>query len=389
VNVGPVRPGVRALLEAAVAGVGTASALRPRLLARLAIEVYYERPTTLRERLSEEALAAGRSAGGRALLEALGARHVALWSPAHTEERLVIADELVATARASGDREAELQGINWRVPDLFELGELDAVRDAIADHERLAGELHLPSYAWYAPMWHATLALLEGRVEQARRLSQEGERIGRAAHDDNAALLFAVQRFAINDAGERLIDDVEGVRRRHAERSHAGAAWGVALVTTAVLKGELDRAQRELERQVAGLDSVSLDANWLYAMTGLGVHAARFANVSAAAALYPRLLPYGHRIVTAGRATFCTGSASLALGMLAATLGDRPAAVAHLEEAVARNDALGAVAHAAAARHALADLHVEPDRAAALRREAETAAEAIGMTFPDGLVWRI
>ena len=35
----------------------------------------------------------------RSLLEALGARHVALWSPAHADERLRIADELVAAAR--------------------------------------------------------------------------------------------------------------------------------------------------------------------------------------------------------------------------------------------------------------------------------------------------
>ncbi len=102
VNVGPVRDGVRAVLEEALAGVGETSALRPRLLARLAIELYYAPPKAVRERLSDEALTAGRRTGGRALLEALGARHVALWSPDHTEERLAIADELVAQARAGG-----------------------------------------------------------------------------------------------------------------------------------------------------------------------------------------------------------------------------------------------------------------------------------------------
>ena len=44
VSVGPVRPEVRALLEEALAGVAEASPLRPRLLARLAIELYYEPP---------------------------------------------------------------------------------------------------------------------------------------------------------------------------------------------------------------------------------------------------------------------------------------------------------------------------------------------------------
>ncbi len=162
VSVGPVRDEVRALLEEALAAVEAASELRPRLLARLAIEVYYAPPPTLRERLSDEALQGGRQAGGRALLEALGARHVALWTPAHTEERLAVADELVIAARAAGDREAELQGINWRVADLFELGELEALRASIADYEQLAAQLRLPAYDWYVPLWRATLALLDG-----------------------------------------------------------------------------------------------------------------------------------------------------------------------------------------------------------------------------------
>jgi hypothetical protein len=127
----------------------------------------------------------------------------------------------------------------------------------------------------------------------------------------------------------------------------------------------------------------------LYTATGLGVLSAHLGNAPAAAELYPPLLPYGHRVVTAGRGCACSGSASLALGMLAATLGDRPAAVAHLEEAQRRNDSLGAVAFAAAARHALADVVSDRGRAAALRQEAGAAAAAIGMALPDGLLWRI
>ena len=387
VSVAAVREGVRALLDEAVAAVGPASELRPRLLARLAIEVYYVPPATLRERLSDEALSAARGIGGRALLEALGARHVALWSPDHTEERLAIADELIAAARAAGDRQAELQGVNWRVADLFELGELDALQAAIAEHERLASELRLPAYAWYVPLWRAALALLSGRVEEARGLSAEGERIGRAAHDDNARLLFEVQAIAVNHASGRLTDEDEAARRWHIEHSPAGAAWRAAAAITAFVRGDTDVAAAGLKREAAGIGSAPLDANWLYAASTLGVLAAQLDDAAAAAAVYPRLLPYGHRTVTAGRATYCTGSASLALGLLAITLDDRPAAVAHLEEAVRRNDAFGAVAYAAAARYMLAGLVEDPARAAALRGEAETAADAVGMALPHGIAW--
>jgi hypothetical protein len=389
VAVGPVRDEVRWLLEEALDAVEEDSELRPRLLARLAIEVYYAPPPTLRERLSDEALRAGRRIGGRALLEALGARHVALWSPDHTEARLAIADELVAAARESGEREAELQGVNWRVADLFELGELDGVRAAIADHERLAAALRLPAYDWYVPMWRATLAVLEHRLEEAERLSDEGVRIGRSAHDANAELLFEVQRNFLDGAAERISDAHYDRMRRRVEHSPAGGAWRAALLATTLARGDADGVTRALAGEVAALAQAPLDANWLYTANVLGVLSAQLRDERSAAELYPLLLPYGHRIVTVGRGCACTGSASLALGLVAATLGDRPAAVAHLEEAVRRNDALGAVAYAAAARHALAGVVDDGGLSEQARREADAAAAAIGMALPEGLLWRL
>ncbi len=177
VVIAPVRPEVRALLEEAIAGVDAGSPLRATLLARLAVELY-DSPAPVRERLSEEALASGRRTGGRALLEALNARHVALWSPSHVVERLAIANELIERPGRRRDREAELQGINWRVVDLLELGDLPAAEQAIEAHGRLADELRLQTYAWYRPMWQAMLALLGGRPDEASRLATEGARIG-------------------------------------------------------------------------------------------------------------------------------------------------------------------------------------------------------------------
>ncbi len=234
-------------------------------------------------------------------------------------------------------------------------------------------------------MWRASLALLADRAHEAQRLSEEGARIGRAANDANAELLFAAQRLAIRIGAGSLTPAEHADIRRRVERSPARGAWLAGLAIQAVAAGDLDAARRELDEGVAGLASAALDANWLYAVMGLGAVAARLDDERAAASIYPRLLPYGHRMVTVGRGCFCPGSASLALGLLAATLGDPPAAVAHLEEAVRRNDAFGAVAYAAAARHALAGLVGDPGRAAALRREAEAVA---GTTLPDGLYRR-
>ena len=342
VRVGPVRPEVQAALEEALAAVADDAPLRPVLLARLAIELYHVPPAGRREALSAEALAGGRRAGGRALLEALGARHVALWSPAHTEERLAIAGELISAARAAGDREAELQGLNWRVVDLYELGELEALRATAAEHERLADALRLPAYAFFAPMWRASLALLAGRQHEAERLHAGGAELARLARDDNARLLLETQRLSLHASGGGFAaDDAEIVLRR-LETSRARAGWLVALTIHRYTAGDRAAARDAFTAGVAAFADTEPDANWLYSATGLGVLAERFGDRDAADLLYRALAPYGHRIVTIARGSYCTGSAQLALGMLAIARADRAAAAAHLEAAIRANDALGA-----------------------------------------------
>ncbi|MGD9573011.1 MAG: AAA family ATPase [Thermoleophilia bacterium] len=382
VAIGPVREPVRALLEEALAGVGDASPLRPRLLGRLAIELYYAPPPGLRERLSAEALAGGRRLGGRALLEALGARHVGLWSPDHAEERLAIADELVAAARAGGDREAELQGVNWRVADLFDLGERAALDAAVDEHERLADALRLPSYLWWAPMWRATLAALDDRLDEAAVHAARGARIGRAAGDANAEVLFAAQHLGLEVAARTLTAERHAAIRARAERSPARWAWVGGLAIGAVALGDLAVAREEMEAGMRHLPAATPDVNWLYTVQALGAVAARLGDSGAARVTYPLLRPYAHRVVTVGRGCFCVGSAALTLGVLASLLGDDEAARDHLEDAVRVNDRLGAVAYAAVSRRALADRIGDPARAAALRREA---AQVGGESLPAGL----
>ena len=131
-------------------------ALRSRVQARLAVELYYAPDRTRSEALSAEAVATARASGdASALASALGARHVALWRPDRVEERLAVAGEMIAAAREAGDRHAELQAHNWRVADLFELGDMAAWQEEIARHARLAEELRLPAFQWYTPLWAA------------------------------------------------------------------------------------------------------------------------------------------------------------------------------------------------------------------------------------------
>ena len=169
-----------ALLEEALEAVGDEQpALRARLQARLSIEVYYEDPSSLRERLSEEAVGLAREAGQPdALFDALNARRVTLWSPDHLEERLAVSRELVELAESTGDRERSLVSRTWLVVDLVEGGALDEARVEIEEYARLAEPLGIPAYTWWVPAWRAMLAEVDGRFDDVRALSDEAYEIG-------------------------------------------------------------------------------------------------------------------------------------------------------------------------------------------------------------------
>ena len=97
------------------------SALRVRLLARLALELYLGDEGS---HLSQEAVeTARRLADQRALLGALHSRHATLLDPAALDERLAVATEIVRHADTVGDPELTLQGHYWRLADLLELGD--------------------------------------------------------------------------------------------------------------------------------------------------------------------------------------------------------------------------------------------------------------------------
>lgn len=316
-------------------------ALRSRLQARLAVELYYATDRTRSETLSAEAVATARAAhDAGALASALGAQHVALWRPDRVQKRLGVADEMIAAARDAGDRHAELQGHNWRVTDLFELGDMPAWRQETARHARLAEELRLPVFQWYTPLWESVEAMLSGRYADAERLCTEAEEAGARAGDRNAGLSVGIVRFCAQFEREAFDEmDVAFVEDKIAN-SPAGVAYRGGYTMFLAGRGDSERARSELHAVMALPHA--FDANWLSLQAECAEASVLLEEPRHAAALYERLLPYAGRPVTAGRAMCSYGAVDRTLGGLAALLGRHEAAVRHLEAAVRINDALGA-----------------------------------------------
>jgi DNA-binding SARP family transcriptional activator len=362
VTIGPADAELVRLLEEALAALAAEPALRARLLGRLAAELYYaDRPRA--DALSREAVAAARASGDdSALAAALNARRVAIWDMDHVRERLAVATEMVEVAERAGDREVALQGRNWRVLDLLELGRIDEVVREIDAYSREADALGLPHYRWYVPLWRAALAQMAGDDDEARRLGAEARVLGDRAEDPNTDLFLRLQEEQILvDRGRFDETDRDWVLQGVAT-SAAPWAWLSWLAWVDAMTGRPDAARAIVDDLAAGgFAAVTLDANW-HAVMDLCEAVVELGDRPRAERLLQMLAPYSGLVAAVARAAVCYGPLDYALGRLAAAIGDAERAEAYFASAAADSERLGAAPRAAQSRARLAQAR------AALRR---------------------
>jgi DNA-binding SARP family transcriptional activator len=374
-----------ALLEEALAALGGEdSPLRARLLARLALELYYAGEPERRLELSEQAVALARRLGDpRTLAACLDARHYALWRPENVHERLEVAAELRRVAEQTGDPELELEGAGWTVVDLLELGDVQGADIQIAAATKLAEALQRPIWLWWTSLLHCTRAQLAGRFDDAERLATETLEIGRHGQAENAVNYYAQAMFNIRREQGRLAE-VEPSVRRFIELYPAVPAWRAALALLLLELGRVGEAKAEFDA-LADFSSVPRDANWLIAVTLLAEVCGALGDGERAAVLYELLKPYAGRTVVVGRAATCNGSASRLLGILATVLRSWELAEGHFLDALGTHERMGARPWTARTQVAYAEMLLarrakgDKARARELLADAVLAADALGM----------
>jgi hypothetical protein len=358
---------VRLLEEALAATPARDLATSVRLLARLSVELYYTDPARARDLSALAVERARRADDAAALAAALNAHRVALWSPHHADERLAVAGDMIAAAETAGDREAVLQGRNWRVVDLLELGRVREAAEEVDAYEALADAVALPHFRWYVPLWRSTLAHLSGRWVEAGELAERALVLAREADDPNGPLFVGIQRalglFAQWRVGEldrvRLVDG--------AAASPAAAEWLVYVALYDAKTGATEDA-RQLVAELArdGCRALAMDANWHGACI-LAEAAVDVADREAAAALHALLEPHARLFPLIARAVACLGSNEYYVGRLAGLLGRHDEAEARLRRAVAENDRAGARPQAAVALLRLGEALIDRGEPAAAR----------------------
>jgi class 3 adenylate cyclase len=332
------------LIEEALALLGEGdSAVRARLLARLAIAVYFVSDVR-REELAREAVAMARRVGDPATLAfALNDAHFVLTGPGTDLDRAQLASELMEVAERAGDHELAIEGRGMRLMDLLAAGEIEAVDREIPVYSREAMELRQPNYRRYALMRRAMKELLGGRYDNVEKLlAQFSPETARHGLEPNTLQAFGVTTFALRREQGRL-DDVEEQFRTFVDQYPAVPAWRAGLAALYMEQDRREDARREFE-QLAEDDfqTIPLDANWVVAMALLSEVAAYLGDAARSGWLYERLTPYASSNIVVGGGWTCSGSTERFLGLLAHTLGRYEAADRHFRNARRANARIGA-----------------------------------------------
>jgi tetratricopeptide (TPR) repeat protein len=377
------------LLGAALAALSAGdSALRARVLARLAIALYFSPSAEERRNsLSLEALAMAQRVGDRSTLAfALLARHFVLWGPASIEERLALATEVVRLAQEAGDPGVALEGRAWKILALLELGDIEAADREIESYAGQSGEQRTPRNRWYLHLVRSGRAFLAGQFAEGERLAAEAAAVqGEAGEQANAFMFFCAQMFTVRREQGRL-EELETTLIGLAAQFATLPIWRCSLAVFHCEVGNPEAARREFE-QLAAHEFAALphDANRPAALALLSEACSLLGDPSRAAVLYKLLLPYAERNIVVATSAICYGPAARYLGLLAATLGRWEDAARHFAGALAMSETMGARPWAAHTQHDYARMLLargapgDQQKAGELLEHALATARELGM----------
>ena len=325
--------------------------------------------------LSEQALAQARQTDDLATLAVcLLARHDVLWTPGTAPERLDLAAEIVALATKLGDEERRAEGLLLMANALLETGS-PAFRPALATYLAAIDALGQPRHRYLALTRRSALALLDGRLDAAAALIDEGASLG--------------ERIGEPDAGNvRMSQVLELVRARgepDEQRAFAAEAvrwWvGAPVHAHAVAAGFLARAgdlagARRHVHTVLELGSWQADRSYLSSVFigNLITAAIALGDSELCSALLDELRPIASSCGVNGAVVAFSGSHAHFGGLAAAALGRTAEAIGFLDQAVEVHDRLGATAWEAESRAALEAIRgQEPERRAGHETTGERA----------------
>ncbi len=333
--------------------------------------------------LSDEALALARRAGtAGTLARALLARHDALWAFGTGVERVRISEEMEAAAQRAGDVELRVEAVLLQATALLELGD-PAVHARLERLYELTAVLHQPRLTYLTLTRQAMQATMRGEFDRARTLIDEAAAVAGQGNEPDAG--------NVSDTLEFSLASLTGQRARLADRlqSRSMGHWPhMAYYTLALLAAQRHEEARHAFATVAstGIHRQSYLLWNMVHLPQLAEAAVAFDDPKLVTECYGALRPYAGTTCVIAAAVAFRGAVDHHLGVLALAMERADVAAAHLEDALAIHERLGARPWAALTRYWLAravvarDGEVGREQATELVRRVEVTGAELGMT---------
>lgn len=295
---------------------------------------------------------AERSGDPGALAAALLTHRSTLAGPELLAERLVAGTRATAAAARTNDLELQLEAERLHLLDVLECGDFPAAGRVEERAAALVAQLGRPLHSWYPPTWAAMHALLADPFERAAELIDAAADAARRAHYADGSQIRVIQLLSLHLQTGTPAEVLREVTE-HAAAVPERWAFGPAVVHAAL--GD-DAAARRFLAHYTDEDFTNVPGDLARATTlaFLAEAVALLGDAAAAARLAELLTPWAGHVVVLGAGALCLGSASHHLALCLRTAGEPEAARRHLHDAVAQNEAIGALRFAARSRAELA-----------------------------------
>jgi DNA-binding CsgD family transcriptional regulator len=300
----------------------------------------------------------------------LQAWHAARSAIDHLPERLLVADRAVELGRRTGTDEYTAWGRRWRMDVHAVLGErIDLIAELHALRP-LVVRLDRPAWYAYTLLVEASQRLLEGRYDDALRLVDRAVTTDPEGEASYFRLIFtsAVAR----QSGRELAESTDAVRVAVDGLPYLARGWLCLMYKAGDRREEAETLWRAIAPHVHRHPSRAPE--WVIAAVDYAEVCAWLGDTGTARVLYSQLSPYAGLQAVGLAAAPYDGPVDLALGRLAATIGDARLARRHLRAALRAGEALYAAPLQAMV---LAELACLGDDAA--RGRARSLATRLGM----------
>src|SRR6266542_432300 len=381
--------GIKRLCDAALRRPPEDVSMRIGLLSQLTVTLMQMLESGAAEEAQQRSLEAMRLADDASepdlVFAAIHARQMARSGPDGVEERLELADRALQLGQKTGRVAFAHWGHSWRADALVQLGRLDEAEIEVAEQRRTADLLRELLARWRSLIAQSWIALVRGRFEAARALSDEARELGRLGNHPIAEFQYVSHAFALSQLTGRTegdLDQADAFVRRYPEMAPPVTGFRVLALAS---MGRLGEA-RTILRPLASIAPSAIRPlmAWLPAIAMSADAAVAVGDSEATAKLYAALLPYSGQVITTGAGgSSVLGSAARYLAKLAFALERWEDAAAHFKTAVAVDGTMGAPPLVACSEILYGEMLVargqELGKAGRLAENARAIAQELGM----------